>query len=75
MRNDKVHGNKLIVMDTITRDLNDHLYEHWSVRKVSISSPAPTAMRWIAPAQNYIKINCDAAIGSFYSSLAVVARD
>jgi hypothetical protein len=62
-------------MDTITRDLNARLYEHWSVKKVSTSSLAPTTVRWIASAQNYIKINCDAAIGSFCSSLAVVARD
>uniref|UniRef100_A0A2N9HDP5 Ribonucleotide reductase large subunit domain-containing protein n=1 Tax=Fagus sylvatica TaxID=28930 RepID=A0A2N9HDP5_FAGSY len=75
MRNDKVHGNKVIVMDTIIRDLNARLYEHWSVRKVSTSSPAPTTMRWIAPTQNYIKINCNATIGSSCSILAVVARD
>uniref|UniRef100_A0A2N9HLN9 Ribonucleotide reductase large subunit domain-containing protein n=1 Tax=Fagus sylvatica TaxID=28930 RepID=A0A2N9HLN9_FAGSY len=70
-----IHGNKVIVMDTIIRDLNARLYEHWSVRKVSTSSPAPTTVRWIAPAQNYIKINCNATIGSSCSILAVVARD
>ena len=75
MRNDKVHGNKVIVMDTIIRDLNARLYEHWSIRKVSSSSPATTTVRWIAPAQNYTKINCNATIGSSCSILAVVARD
>jgi hypothetical protein len=46
-----------------------------SIRSSGVPSSSLGPVSWSLPEQEFIKINCDAAVGSRFSSIAVVARD
>uniref|UniRef100_A0A2N9HIE3 RNase H type-1 domain-containing protein n=1 Tax=Fagus sylvatica TaxID=28930 RepID=A0A2N9HIE3_FAGSY len=50
--------------------------EHWNSRNTMQDPPTKEqSFKWEVPEQGWYKVNCDAAIGRKFSSIAVVVRD
>uniref|UniRef100_A0A2N9GV72 Reverse transcriptase zinc-binding domain-containing protein n=1 Tax=Fagus sylvatica TaxID=28930 RepID=A0A2N9GV72_FAGSY len=76
-RNLKVHEDCNVAMVQIMKNFHFLKIKHGtpSIRSSGVPSSSLGPVSWSLPEQEFIKINCDAAVGSRFSSIAVVARD
>jgi hypothetical protein len=76
-RNSKVYDERPVEIGGIMNSFRSLWSDHISILKVpgSISHISLGAEGWTRPNCGVIKINCDAAVGSLFSSIAAVARD
>uniref|UniRef100_A0A2N9EU35 RNase H type-1 domain-containing protein n=1 Tax=Fagus sylvatica TaxID=28930 RepID=A0A2N9EU35_FAGSY len=69
----KEESVKLLLTGAIIMDL---IWEHWNSRNTMQDPPTKEqSFKWEVPEQGWYKVNCDAAIGRKFSSIAVVVRD
>ncbi len=70
------HDKREVCVERIVSNIASLFSEHWSLRPESaISPPSIQVPKWQPPPIDYVKFNCDAAIGVLCSSIAVVAID
>jgi hypothetical protein len=76
-RNLKVHKDCNVVMVQIMKNYHLLKFEHGttSIRSSGVPTSSSGQVSWSLLEQEFIKLNCDAAVGSRFSSIAVVARD
>ncbi len=76
VRNKKVHEELLEEMEQINRVVSNRIREHSNCCNLSMDQDnIPAPIHWKAPRFGTLKINCDAAIDTHFSSIALVARD
>ena len=80
IRNAKIHEANDADAAIINQQIHSHFKEFWAGRKPkSKTLPSfvhqPIKTTWAAPSLGTIQVNCDAAIGPNFSSIAVVAQD
>ena len=66
-----------MVVVQIMKNLHLLKIEHGtpSIRSSGVPTSSLGQVSWRSPEQEFIKINCDAAVGSYFSSIVVVTRD
>ena len=76
-RNSKVYDERFVEIGGTMNSFRSLWRDHSSILKVpgTISHISLGAKGWTRPKCGVIKINCDAVVGSRFSSIAVVARD
>uniref|UniRef100_A0A2N9FKX2 RNase H type-1 domain-containing protein n=1 Tax=Fagus sylvatica TaxID=28930 RepID=A0A2N9FKX2_FAGSY len=76
IRNMVVHDQFKVNMSQLVVELRSRSREHWYSKN---TMPDPLlkkqSVKWEVPEQGWYKVNCDAAIGRKFSSIAVVVRD
>ena len=77
-RNQVVHEGRVfyVAVEDLIRSLVKVFNEHWSCIKTRTVSPSSARLLiWQKPAQDQLKMYCDAAVGMEHSYVAVVVRD
>ena len=77
-RNQVVHEGRVfyVEVEDLIRSLVKVFNEHWSCIKTRTVSPSSARLLiWQKPAQDRLKMYCDAAVGMEHSYVAVVVRD
>ena len=75
-RNKVVHEGLLPSEVQKSKSFQKLVQEHWRLIKSSLPRDSWRSLsRWLKPRYNSFKLNCDAAVGLSYSSIAVVVRD
>uniref|UniRef100_A0A2N9IVM2 Reverse transcriptase zinc-binding domain-containing protein n=1 Tax=Fagus sylvatica TaxID=28930 RepID=A0A2N9IVM2_FAGSY len=75
-RNMVVHDQFKVNMSQLVVELRSRSREHWNSRNTMPDPPMKEqSVKWEVPEQGWYKVNCDAAIGRKFSSIAVVMRD
>ena len=63
-------------MEQINRVVLNRIREHSDCRSLSIDQDnIPAPIHWKTPRSSTLKINCDAVVGTHFSSISLVARD